>query len=544
MSYVIVVYNKKPFHVSLEQCKMSNDLKNQLYKLTGVPPQFQKIFGLPGGPLQDNISLKTFPIRDGQKLLLVASTKRLDETLELNRIRMAPLNKQTNNNNNTKVRCQKVRTDEGPYLGAFSILPDEMQLFIFEFLHLKEIGRCMCVCSTWHSLLKENALWQNLYFYYFPVLREFYPSFSTSSDWRQICKMKTLYETNMLMRPACHFTFKFKVTNVCCLQTADVSQYHLKSARNSNQSEIIKRILITGNSEGDVCIFNVENKNLEKRLIGHTVGVTAVRLSGRSVVSGDRGGNLLLWDLGRSPQSLPWSPASGELVSAFPDAHNSPVVAIRINEHFLVTAAEDCPIKVWDLERGVELYRLQGHMQRITSLDLHNYLCVTSDSRGIVKLWDLRTGKCIEKFAAHIQTNSVQLCAPTLPTNLYTAGIDGYVKEWDFRSVESGPRSAYSFGAQNINAMVTDGTKVVVGLDTPYNNVVVRATYSRYFDDICSRQSNESSEKISASYTFQTPQCLTFTDRFLMVGTYWGVDVFDFSANFPAATLNTFNVEK
>jgi hypothetical protein len=40
------------FQVQLEHCKKSNDLKNQVYKLTGVPPQFQKIFGFPGGPLK------------------------------------------------------------------------------------------------------------------------------------------------------------------------------------------------------------------------------------------------------------------------------------------------------------------------------------------------------------------------------------------------------------------------------------------------------------------------------------------------------------
>jgi hypothetical protein len=41
---------------------------------------------------------------------------------------------------------------------------------------------------------------------------------------------------------------------------------------------------------------------------------------------------------------------------------------------------------VWDLERGIEVYRLQEHEQKITSTDLQNYLCVTSDSRGIVKV--------------------------------------------------------------------------------------------------------------------------------------------------------------
>jgi hypothetical protein len=70
-----------------------------------------------------------------------------------------------------------------------------------------------------------------------------------------------------------------------------------------------------------------------------------LKLSGRSLVSGDSSGNLLLWDLGRSPQTLPWSPVSGELVSAIPNAHKSPIVSIRIDDRFLVTASEIPPIK-------------------------------------------------------------------------------------------------------------------------------------------------------------------------------------------------------
>jgi hypothetical protein len=63
-----------------------------------------------------------------------------------------------------------------PHLGVFSILPDEIQLYIFEFLHFRDIAVCMRVCSSWYSLLKENTLWQNLFYYYFPILKDFSPS--------------------------------------------------------------------------------------------------------------------------------------------------------------------------------------------------------------------------------------------------------------------------------------------------------------------------------------------------------------------------------
>jgi hypothetical protein len=42
-------------------------------------------------------------------------------------------------------------------------------------------------------------------------------------------------------------------------------------------------------------------------------------------------------------------------------------------------------------------------------------------------------------------------------------------REWDFRLIESGPRSAYFFQHSNLTSMITDGAKVVVATDAPGN---------------------------------------------------------------------------
>eukprot|EP00026_Physarum_polycephalum_P003463 Phypoly_transcript_03475.p1 GENE.Phypoly_transcript_03475~~Phypoly_transcript_03475.p1 ORF type:complete len:778 (+),score=103.78 Phypoly_transcript_03475:100-2334(+) len=67
-----VTFNTQRFEVDIDVKDSVEVFKLQLYSLTGVPPDGQKILGLTkGSPLKDDIILESLAIKDGQKVLLM-----------------------------------------------------------------------------------------------------------------------------------------------------------------------------------------------------------------------------------------------------------------------------------------------------------------------------------------------------------------------------------------------------------------------------------------------------------------------------------------
>lgn len=67
----------KEVEIDLEQ--PASVLKSQLYSLTGVPPERQKVMGVKGGLLKDDADLAKLGLKPGQKLSLLGTADKVPE---------------------------------------------------------------------------------------------------------------------------------------------------------------------------------------------------------------------------------------------------------------------------------------------------------------------------------------------------------------------------------------------------------------------------------------------------------------------------------
>ena len=69
----------------------------------------------------------------------------------------------------------------------------------------------------------------------------------------------------------------------------------------------------------------------------------------------------------------------------------------------LVSASEDCTIKIWDLETYQEIRTLEGHKRVVNSVAVSDDKkhIISGDEGGIVRLWFFHTGKLISCFEGH-----------------------------------------------------------------------------------------------------------------------------------------------
>ena len=62
---------------------------------------------------------------------------------------------------------------------------------------------------------------------------------------------------------------------------------------------------------------------------------------------------------------------------------------------WLVSAAVDWTLRVWDPETGGNIHKLEGHAEAISCFQ-HDEYKVVSGSAKCLKLWDIRTGKLVK----------------------------------------------------------------------------------------------------------------------------------------------------
>ena len=73
-----VTWGKEVFKdVEVDTSQTPETFKFQLYSLTGVPPERQKIMGLKGGLLKDSAEWSKVGLKPGQKLMLMGSADKV-----------------------------------------------------------------------------------------------------------------------------------------------------------------------------------------------------------------------------------------------------------------------------------------------------------------------------------------------------------------------------------------------------------------------------------------------------------------------------------
>ena len=173
-------------------------------------------------------------------------------------------------------------------------------------------------------------------------------------------------------------------------------------------------------------------------LTQHTSGVTALAISPDSslLASGDRQGNILLWNL-----------ESGTLLHQFPAhtllkraGHRDRVTELQFTPDgtSLVSSSADGTLKWWDLGQRQLMTTLEGEGWVVSALVLHpdGQLLMSGGANGAIDLWDLNTHQFIQRLWTHTDCISGLALAPDGVT-LLSSGDDGMVYGWDLRTAEA-----------------------------------------------------------------------------------------------------------
>lgn len=227
--------------------------------------------------------------------------------------------------------------------------------------------------------------------------------------------------------------------------------------------------LVSGNGDGTVNVWNLENSRLIQTFQGHTGSVLSVAFCPFAplVASGSSDNTIKIWDLVHDKEtaslhghtgfvySVAFSPDGKILASASQDrqiklwdvetfresmtlqGHQEAVSCVRFSPDgkILASASDDRTIKFWNAHTGDHIRTLQGHSDFIFSLAFspNNTLLASASQDRTIRLWNVSTGKEIASLQGHEDFVS-SLCFDPEGLRLVSASKDKSIKVWSLQN--------------------------------------------------------------------------------------------------------------
>jgi len=195
--------------------------------------------------------------------------------------------------------------------------------------------------------------------------------------------------------------------------------------------------LFSGGDDTGVKTWKFANEKFEPivNLAGHTSPIQVMKVAGM-LLSADRGGTLIMWDL-----------STGSATLSITTGHTDILMALWVEESYLFTASLDGRVKVWNAEG--EMLHEQGvtnqHNQPsgITALLLTNEagkdgsagepVLVTACNDCALKLWRMPGFEKRGILAARVGHSDIVRCLARGPGNSFFSGsIDHSILVWEF----------------------------------------------------------------------------------------------------------------
>ena len=168
-------------------------------------------------------------------------------------------------------------------------------------------------------------------------------------------------------------------------------------------SPIDENIIISGDTNGEIKIWDLSNKKCISTIEAHIIDITSLALTNNCdrIISTSYDKNICIWDF----ESLNLNKKL---------KYNSSILCLLLlNNLYIVSGTSDNKIIIWDLNSGEQLYTLLGHSSRVSTLAIspnNNYI-VSGSYDKTLRLWNINTInslleiKCIAIMEGHKQNN-------------------------------------------------------------------------------------------------------------------------------------------
>ncbi|AFY48171.1 WD40 repeat-containing protein [Nostoc sp. PCC 7524] len=229
------------------------------------------------------------------------------------------------------------------------------------------------------------------------------------------------------------------------------------------------QFLATGNTNGNICIWQTANSQPILNCEGHQNYVRAVIFSpdGQTLASGSDDQTVKLWDL-RTGQclntleghtsavnSVAWSPDGQTLASGSDDQtvklwtfptgkylhtlteHTSAITSIAWSPdgQTLASGSDDQTVKLWDTNIYQCFHSLQGHtgMVGLVAWSPDGCILASASADQTIKLWDIETSQCLKTLQAHKNWVFSLAWSPNGQT-LASGSADQTIRLWDIKT--------------------------------------------------------------------------------------------------------------
>ena len=215
------------------------------------------------------------------------------------------------------------------------------------------------------------------------------------------------------------------------------------------------KLIVAGDKNGNVKVFDVKSKAMLRQLKSHTSAVKATIWSsdGLFMLSGSDDKKVKRWDLGT--QEVIWDSKHN---------HTDYVRSLEIysgNNDMFFSGSYDHTVKLWDSRQENPVHVYQHDLPVESCITNSSGSLIIASSGNEIKLWDVIAGKMLHSFSNH-QKNITSLCMNNDSSKLLSCGLDGHVKIYNMQSLQVVHGIRYDSPIVSIG-LSPDNKKLIVG---------------------------------------------------------------------------------
>ncbi|KAI1863524.1 hypothetical protein JX265_008741 [Neoarthrinium moseri] len=149
-------------------------------------------------------------------------------------------------------------------------------------------------------------------------------------------------------------------------------------------------ILATGSYDSTIKLWDMDKGKVIRTLEGHTMGIRALQFDDRVLVSGSLDGTVKIWN---------WR--TGACINTL--NHSGGVITVHMDGDLLASGSMDKTIKVFNFKTQ-QIISLRGHADWVNQvkIDVASRTLLSASDDCTVKLWDLDTQRCIKTYDGHV----------------------------------------------------------------------------------------------------------------------------------------------